>query len=343
MDAHVAAIAAGTAGEQVWLLEHPPVYTAGTSARTADLIAARFPVHQAGRGGQLTYHGPGQRVAYVMLDMRQRTADVRRFVATLEEWLIRTLAELGVVGERREDRVGVWVSSAGQRAGIREAKIAAIGVRIKRWITLHGIALNVDCDLSHYAGIVPCGVSEPSYGVTSLADLGRPTAMAAVDVVLRRTFEDLFGPTVAKTEPPGRWPGIPLQIRAVPGRRRRSGHRRTGLRPCHPGGCAPSPRRRTRSRHAGSSRGSPPLARARGSPHGGSSQFTDVGRPHAAPARGRPPCQRLHVALGQLPIACRLHHEAYICGARVALPPDARNEHQRLHDPTSISHRQPPA
>jgi lipoyl(octanoyl) transferase len=201
MEARVAAIAAGKAAELVWLLEHPPVYTAGTSARPADLIAARFPVHLAGRGGQLTYHGPGQRVAYVMLDLRQRTVDVRRFVATLEEWLIRTLAELGVVGERREDRVGVWVSSPGQRTGIREAKIAAIGVRIKRWVTLHGIALNVDCDLSHYAGIVPCGVSEPSYGVTSLADLGRPTAMAAVDAVLRRTFEDLFGPTVAETEP----------------------------------------------------------------------------------------------------------------------------------------------
>jgi lipoyl(octanoyl) transferase len=191
MDARAAAIADRMAPELVWLLEHPPLYTAGTSAKAEELIAPRFPVYAAGRGGQLTYHGPGQRVAYLMLDLKRRGPDVRRFVTTLEEWIIRTLAHFRVAGERREDRIGVWVRRPG--AG-REDKIAAIGIRIKRWVTLHGVALNVDCDLSHYAGIVPCGVTEPRYGVTSLADLGRAVTTAQVDAVLRREFERLFGP-----------------------------------------------------------------------------------------------------------------------------------------------------
>jgi lipoyl(octanoyl) transferase len=194
MDRRAAAIADGSASELVWLIEHPPLYTFGTSAKPAELIAARFPVHAAGRGGQFTYHGPGQRIAYVMLDLRRRDPDIRRFVATLEEWIIRTLARFGVAGERRDDRIGVWVPRPDQGAG-REDKIAAIGIRIKRWISLHGIALNVDCDLSHFAGIVPCGISDARYGVTSLADLGRPATMAAVDVALRQEFEELFGKT----------------------------------------------------------------------------------------------------------------------------------------------------
>jgi lipoyl(octanoyl) transferase len=193
MEARANAIAAGSASELVWLLAHPPLYTAGTSAKPGQLIEARFPVHSAGRGGQFTYHGPGQRVAYVLLDLKRRGPDVRRFVTTLEEWIIRTLAALEVTGERREDRIGVWVRRPHKGAG-REDKIAAIGVRIKRWVTLHGIALNVDCDLSHYAGIVPCGVSEPRYGVTSLADLGVATTLAEIDALLQREFEPLFGP-----------------------------------------------------------------------------------------------------------------------------------------------------
>jgi lipoyl(octanoyl) transferase len=195
MDTQVAAIADGIAPELVWLLEHPPLYTAGTSAKPEELIDARLPVHWTGRGGQFTYHGPGQRVAYVMLDLKRRGPDVRRFVATLEEWIIRSLAAFNVVGVRREDRIGVWVCRPDKGAG-REDKIAAIGIRVKRWITLHGIALNVDPDLSHFAGIVPCGVSEPRYGVTSLRDLGLPMTMAEVDKVLRREFEGLFGATV---------------------------------------------------------------------------------------------------------------------------------------------------
>ncbi len=192
MDARAAAIAQSSAPELIWLLEHPPLYTAGTSAKPAELIAARFPVHSAGRGGQFTYHGPGQRVAYVMLDLKRRGPDARRFVATLEEWIIRTLAAFDVTGERRDDRIGVWVRRPDKGAG-HEDKIAAIGVRIKRWVTLHGIAVNIDCNLSHYAGIVPCGVREPRYGVTSLADLGRAATLPEIDVVLRREFEPLFG------------------------------------------------------------------------------------------------------------------------------------------------------
>ncbi len=194
MEARAAAIAEGGAPELVWLLEHPPLYTAGTSAKPADLIEARLPVHQTGRGGQFTYHGPGQRVAYAMLNLKHRGPDVRRYVATLEEWIIRTLAAFDVAGERREDRIGVWVRRRELGAG-REDKIAAIGIRVKRWVSLHGIALNVDCDLSQFSGIVPCGVSEPRYGVTSLRDLGLPVTMAEVDTALRREFETLFGAT----------------------------------------------------------------------------------------------------------------------------------------------------
>ncbi len=192
MEARSAAIAAGRAGELVWLLEHPPLYTAGTSANSADVIDPRFPVHVTGRGGQMTYHGPGQRVVYVMLDLRSRGPDVRRFVATLEEWLIRTLAAFNVRGERREDRIGVWVRRTDKGEGY-EDKIAAIGIRVKRWVTLHGMALNVDPDLSHFSGIVPCGVNEQKYGVTSLADLGTAVSLAEVDKILRREFEVLFG------------------------------------------------------------------------------------------------------------------------------------------------------
>ena len=194
MDARAAAIAAGEEPELVWLIEHPPLYTAGTSADRADVIDARFPVFEAGRGGQMTYHGPGQRVAYVMLDLKRREPDVRRFVATLEEWLIRTLAAFNVRGERREDRVGVWVKRP-DKGVAHEDKIAAIGIRVRHWVTLHGVALNVEPDLSHFAGIVPCGVQEQRYGVTSLADLGHLVSMPEVDMALCHAFEELFGPT----------------------------------------------------------------------------------------------------------------------------------------------------
>ena len=192
MAERAAAIARGDEPELVWLLEHPPLYTAGTSARPQELIEARFPVHTAGRGGQFTYHGPGQRVGYVMLDLKRRAPDVRRFVATIEEWIIRTLAVFAVSGERREDRIGVWVRRTGKAEGA-EDKIAAIGIRVRQWVTLHGFSLNVAPDLTHFSGIVPCGVSEPRYGVTSLADLGRPASMTAVDRALRGAFEPLFG------------------------------------------------------------------------------------------------------------------------------------------------------
>jgi len=194
MAARAAAIAAGAEPELAWLLEHPPLYTAGTSAKPTELIEARFPVFAAGRGGGFTYHGPGQRVAYVMLDLKRRGPDVRRYVATLEEWIIRTLAAFNIRGERREDRIGVWVRRPDLGTD-REDKIAAIGIRVQRWVSLHGIALNVDCDLSHFSSIVPCGVSDQRYGVTSLADLGLRVTMADVDVTLRREFEGLFGPT----------------------------------------------------------------------------------------------------------------------------------------------------
>ncbi|MCG5234069.1 lipoyl(octanoyl) transferase LipB [Xanthobacter oligotrophicus] len=195
MEARVAAIADGTARECVWLLEHPPLYTAGTSARPEDLVDARFPVYETGRGGQFTYHGPGQRVAYVMLDLKRRSPDVRRYVSALEAWIIGTLSAFNVTGERREDRVGVWV----RRRGGGEDKVAAIGIRVRRWVTFHGISLNVEPDLSHFGGIVPCGVRE--HGVTSLADLGLPVTMGEVDSVLRVAFEAVFGPTVPAAAP----------------------------------------------------------------------------------------------------------------------------------------------
>ncbi|WP_299443714.1 lipoyl(octanoyl) transferase LipB [uncultured Rhodospira sp.] len=188
METRVAAIRAGTAPELVWLLEHPPVYTAGTSARPEDLVIAdRFPVYRTGRGGQYTYHGPGQRVAYVLLDLGRRDRDVRCHVHRLEEWLIRALAQLDVVAERRADRVGLWVP----RGTGREDKIAAVGVRVRRWVTFHGVALNVNPDLGHFAGIVPCGIRE--HGVTSLFDLGRKVTMVEVDALLRATFTEVFG------------------------------------------------------------------------------------------------------------------------------------------------------
>jgi lipoyl(octanoyl) transferase len=196
MSERATAIANGRAPELVWLVQHPPLYTAGTSAKPAELIEQRFPVHRTGRGGQFTYHGPGQRVAYVMLDLKRRVPDVRRFVVTLEEWIIRTLAAVGVTGERRDDRIGVWVRRPDKGDGC-EDKIAAIGIRVQRWVTLHGIALNVAPELAHFSGIVPCGVSDPRYGVTSLADLGAQATMAEVDTALQREFEELFGPTAA--------------------------------------------------------------------------------------------------------------------------------------------------
>ena len=188
MEDRVAAIRAGHAAEMVWLLEHPPLYTAGTSARPEDLLDdGRFPVYRTGRGGQFTYHGPGQRVGYVMLDLKRRGGDVRGFVHGLEEWLIRTLAHFNVTGARREGRVGIWV----ERGGGREDKIAAIGVRVRRWVTYHGVSLNVEPELEHFSGIVPCGIHE--HGVTSLADLGLPVSMADADVALRAAFEEVFG------------------------------------------------------------------------------------------------------------------------------------------------------
>jgi lipoyl(octanoyl) transferase len=189
MEARVEAIRAGQAPETVWLLEHPPLYTAGTSADAGDLIdAGRFPVYASGRGGQYTYHGPGQRVAYVMLDLNRRGRDVRVYVHSLEEWLIRTLARFGVTGERRDGRVGIWVAHDGI-----EEKIAAIGVRIRRWVTFHGVALNVAPDLSHFAGIVPCGIS--AYGVTSLQALGIDASMVEVDAALKGAFDEVFAAT----------------------------------------------------------------------------------------------------------------------------------------------------
>jgi lipoyl(octanoyl) transferase len=194
MAARAAAITENRAAELVWLLEHPPLYTTGTSTDPNEVVDPRFPVFSTGRGGQTTYHGPGQRIAYVMLDLKRRGPDVRRFVASLEEWIIRTLAAFNIRGERREDRVGVWVRRADKGTGF-EDKIAALGIRIQRWVTLHGIAINIEPDLSHFSGIVPCGVTEARYGVTSLADLGLTATMTDVDIALRREFETLFGPT----------------------------------------------------------------------------------------------------------------------------------------------------
>jgi lipoyl(octanoyl) transferase len=193
MTARAEAIALGEARELVWLLEHPALYTAGTSAKPTELIEARFPVHTTGRGGQFTYHGPGQRVGYVMLDLKRRAPDVRRFVATIEDWIIRALASFNVRGERRGERIGVWVSRP-DKSENAEDKIAAIGIRVRHWVTLHGFALNVEPDLSHFSGIVPCGVADQHYGVTSLADLGVTASMPEIDMALRSAFEPLFGP-----------------------------------------------------------------------------------------------------------------------------------------------------
>ncbi len=194
MEARVERIARGEARECVWLLEHPPLYTAGTSADDADLVEPdRFPVFRTGRGGQYTYHGPGQRVAYVMLDLNRRAPDLRRYVAALEAWLIGTLDGFNIRGERREDRVGVWVRRPDKGAGV-EDKIAAIGIRVRRWVTFHGVSLNVEPNLSHFTGIVPCGVTQ--HGVTSLVDLGRPVTLPEVDAVMRAAFEEIFGATV---------------------------------------------------------------------------------------------------------------------------------------------------
>ena len=191
MEARAAAIAGGKADELVWLLEHPPIYTAGTSAQDRDLIEARFPVYRTGRGGQFTYHGPGQRVGYVMLNLKARKPDVRAYVRDLEQWLIETLSLFGVKGERRQGRVGIWVVRPTSNNETREDKIAALGVRIKHWVSLHGVALNVDPDLSHFGGIVPCGVTQ--HGVTSLAELGILVTMADVDVALKQSFAKIFG------------------------------------------------------------------------------------------------------------------------------------------------------
>ncbi|MGE3642332.1 MAG: lipoyl(octanoyl) transferase LipB [Beijerinckiaceae bacterium] len=196
MEARAEAIAAGAAGELVWLLEHPPLYTAGTSAKETDLREVRFPVFRTGRGGQFTYHGPGQRVAYVMLDLKQRRPDVRAYVCALEDWIIATLAAFNVRGERRADRVGVWVQRPdkprGAKGEMAEDKIAAVGIRIRRWVTFHGISLNVEPDLSHFSGIVPCGIAEAHLGVTSLVDLGLPVTMPEVDAVMRAEFAKIF-------------------------------------------------------------------------------------------------------------------------------------------------------
>jgi lipoyl(octanoyl) transferase len=196
MERRVAEIRAGAA-ELVWLVEHPPLYTAGTSARDADVLSPRFPVYRTGRGGQHTYHGPGQRVAYLMLDLSARKPDLRAFVTTVEEWIIRTLVHFGVGARRSPGRIGVWVPRPDKGRG-REDKIAAIGVRVRHWISFHGVALNVDPVLEHFSGIVPCGVRDQ--GVTSLADLGVRAAMAEVDRALRSEFETLFGPTVSASE-----------------------------------------------------------------------------------------------------------------------------------------------
>ncbi len=201
MEARAAAIAAGEAGELVWLLEHPPLYTAGVSAKESDLLdATRFPVFKTGRGGQFTYHGPGQRVAYVMLDLRKRGRDVTRFVADLEHWIIGALESFNVKGEIRDGRVGVWVERKGP-GWKREDKIAAIGVRLRKWVSFHGIAFNVEPELEHFSGITPCGISAAEFGVTSLVDLGLPVTMSDADASLRASFHRVFGATKDESPP----------------------------------------------------------------------------------------------------------------------------------------------
>ena len=201
MEARAAAIAAGDAGELIWLLEHAPLYTAGTSAKDEDLKSGDLPVFKTGRGGEYTYHGPGQRVAYVMLDLTKRGRDARKFVRDLEDWIIQTLDAFNVTGERRCGRVGVWVDRTQPGGAEREDKIAAIGVRLRRWVSFHGIALNVEPNLEHFAGITPCGISDPRYGVTSLVDLGLPVTMQDADLALKRAFEQVFGPVVDVAAP----------------------------------------------------------------------------------------------------------------------------------------------
>ncbi len=199
MEARAAAVAENEAGEQVWLVEHPSLFTAGTSANDADLLDAEaLPVFQTGRGGEYTYHGPGQRICYCMMDLSQRGQDIRRYVATLEQWVINTLAQFNITGERRHDRVGVWVARPEKPplpdGSVHEDKIAAIGIRVRKWVTYHGISINLEPELSHYEAIVPCGVKD--HGVTSLVDLGIPVSMNELDSVLRKEFEKLFGATV---------------------------------------------------------------------------------------------------------------------------------------------------
>ena len=202
MEERVAAIRAGTAPELVWLLEHPPLYTAGSNAKPEDLLAPdRFPVFKSSRGGQFTYHGPGQQVAYVMLDLERRGKDIRCFVHGLEEWVIAALAEFGLKGERRAGRVGVWIDRTRPGARLHEDKIAAIGVRIRKWVSFHGISLNVEPDLSHFGGITPCGIAEDGLGVTSLTDIGLPVTMDDAEAALRSTFHGLFGPTLDAPPP----------------------------------------------------------------------------------------------------------------------------------------------
>ena len=265
MEARAEAIARGDAPERVWLIEHPPLYTAGTSAKDSDLIEARFPVHRAGRGGQFTYHGPGQRIVYVMLDLKRRRPDVRAYVASLEAWLIETLKAFDVAGETREARVGVWVkrpdkpaSPSGEPA---EDKIAAIGVRVRRWTTLHGVALNVDPDLEHFSGIAPCGIREAHYGVTSLADLGRPAAMGQADAALRAGVRDCLRPDARGLASAAPLPSEVAETIGVPwastsGFRREAGGR--SGRASTPGDAlsAASPRRSRRRTTRRSARGS---------------------------------------------------------------------------------------
>ena len=203
MQTRVLDIQAGNAPEMVWLLEHPPLYTAGTSARDTDLRApGRFPVFDAGRGGQYTYHGPGQRVAYTMMDLNKRGRDVRQFVGQLEAWIIAALSAFNIDGEVRDGRVGVWVDRTQPGGAVREDKIAAIGIRLKRWVSFHGISLNVEPDLEHFGGITPCGIDDPRYGVTSLVDLGRPVSMFEADSALRQAFESVFETETVIAAPP---------------------------------------------------------------------------------------------------------------------------------------------
>jgi lipoyl(octanoyl) transferase len=212
MEARAAAIASGQAPELVWLLEHPPLFSAGTSTSSEDLSGTgRFPVHTTGRGGRLTYHGPGQRVAYAMLDLKQRGADIRRYVTTLEEWIIETLAHFNIKGEQRADRVGVWVQRPDKGEGY-EDKIAALGIRVKRWVTMHGISINVAPDLSHYQGIAACGIAEQKWGVTSLQDLGSAASMSDLDAVLKDTFRKLFGPVAEISGNPPELSAVPFEV-----------------------------------------------------------------------------------------------------------------------------------